>query len=187
MVLSGAFLPAAAFALLFLEGLGHSDENVRILLRLTARIAFMFWLLVFVARPLQQLFDTETTRWLLRQRPAFGLALGAIMIVHLAIILYRLQVAEDFSLPFPRSVGGMAAYALLLGMIVTTFDAPKRAIGPRAWKVLHKTGLYWIGAAFVFTLLPQNADEFFEPDYIWFTVLTTLAVFVRLTAYFAKR
>jgi len=42
--------------------LGATDDSIRLLLRLTARIAFLVLLVIFVAWPSQQLFRTPFTR-----------------------------------------------------------------------------------------------------------------------------
>jgi DMSO/TMAO reductase YedYZ heme-binding membrane subunit len=36
----------------------------------------------------------------------------------------------------------LIAYAILLAMTVTSFAAPRRRLGPKAWRILHKGGIY---------------------------------------------
>ena len=177
----------AVFSWLFLENLGHEPDNVRALLRITARIAFFVYLIVFVTRPLRQLFVNDTTRKLLNERRSFGLAFGAIMTVHLALIFYRVAIDPEFSIEFPGSIPGVIAYTLLLLMMITSFNVPARALGPRRWRILHKTGLYFFGVLFLATLLPRSVDQLLSSERRWFSILTAGAVFIRLTAYFAKR
>lgn len=187
LVLLGVGLPATAISLLILNEIGHSDDSVRVVLRLTARAAFLVWLVVFVTRPLHQMFGTPGTRWLMRERRSFGLAFASIFVLHLSYILYRTQFVDFDVISFPGSLPGMIAYTLLLGMIVTSFDGPRRAIGPRRWRILHKAGLYWIGLLFFVTLLPRRPEQFFEPTHLWFTMLMAIALVIRLTAYLASR
>ncbi|MFQ5609437.1 MAG: ferric reductase-like transmembrane domain-containing protein [Woeseiaceae bacterium] len=186
-ILFGVGISTALYSWLFLDNLGHEPDNVRTLLRLTARIAFFVYVIVFVARPLRQLLPVDTSRWLLSERRSFGLAFGAIMTVHLGLILYRASIDPDFSVPFPGSIPGMIAYSLLLLMLITSFNTPARAFGPRRWRILHKTGLYYFGVLFLATLLPWSVDQLVSPERLWFSILTAAALLIRLTAYFAQR
>ena len=102
------------FAWLFLNRFDHELESLRTLLRLTARIAFFVFLLVFIARPLRQLVQTDTTKWLLKERRSFGLVFGSIMTTHLGLIFYRAQIDPEFSIQPLGSIPGMIAYSLLL-------------------------------------------------------------------------
>ena len=172
---------------LYLDASGTSDENLRTMLRLTARLAFLVYLLVFIARPLRQLVRTRATRWLLAERRSFGLAMAAIHFVHMALIVYRASYSPEFEFKFPAQIIGSLIYALMLGMVITSFEQPARMIGPRNWRRLHKTGLYALGIAFLSTLLPEERSELFDHDRLWFVVLTAGAVFIRLTAYYAER
>ncbi|MDX1508554.1 MAG: ferric reductase-like transmembrane domain-containing protein [Woeseiaceae bacterium] len=177
----------ALFAWLVLNRFDHDVDSVRTLLRLTARIAFFVYLIVFIARPLRQLFKTDTTKWLLKERRSFGLAFGAIMIVHLALIFYRAEIDPEFSVQPLESIPGMIAYSLLLLMMITSFNSTARALGPRRWRILHKTGLYWFGILFLATLLPADRSLLFAPGQVGLYALAAAAVFIRLTAYFAAQ
>ena len=173
--------------LLYLDAYGVNDETLRAMLRLTARLAFLVYLLVFIARPLRQLVRTSATRWFLSERRSFGLAMAAIHFVHMALIVYRASYSPEFEFEFPAQIIGSLIYVLMLGMVITSFERPARAIGPRNWRRLHKIGLYALGVAFLSTLLPEQRSELLDTDRLWFIVLTAGAVFIRLTAYYARR
>ena len=177
----------ALAVLLYLDGVGADDESLRVMLRLTARLAFLVYLLVFIARPLRQLVRTNATRWLLSERRSFGLAMASIHFVHMALIVYRASYSPEFEFEFPNQIIGSIIYGLMLLMVITSFERPARMIGPRNWRRLHKTGLYALGIAFLSTLLPEERSELLDVERLWFVVLTAGAVFIRLTAYFALR
>lgn len=80
----------------FLGTAGNSGENLFVVLRLTALSAFIVLLVVFVARPLQQMFRTPMTISLLRNRRLLGIAFAGIHTVHLGLIIYRARVIESF-------------------------------------------------------------------------------------------
>ena len=82
---------------------------------------------------------------------------------------------------------GMIAYSLLLLMMITSFNGPTRALGPKRWRILHKTGLYWFGLLFLATLLPSDRNLLFAPERLGLYALTAAAIFIRLTAFFASR
>lgn len=166
---------------------GFSDDSLRISLRLSARISFMLFLVIFVARPLAQLFPGPATRTLLRERRSLGIAFGTNHIVHLALIACRYTAFPELEYPVSSGIVGGTAYLLILLMLITSFDGPTRAIGPKAWRVLHKTGLYFVGFVFVTTLLPDPGDPLFTFERAWFVVLTVIALVIRMTAWFARR
>ena len=184
------FLGALALTLvacgLFLLVVGASDANFRRLLRLTARVAFLVLLVVFVARPLRQLVRTPFTLALLRNRAGIGLAFAGIHTGHLLLLVYRAREVPDFQLGVAENTLGALVSALMFAMVVTTFRAPARAIGPRPWRVLHKTGLYVLTAVFAQTQLPRSLDDLPQANW-WLFVLLAVALVIRLTAFFARR
>lgn len=185
------FFVTLLFATLLSVGLlavtGVTDDNLRLVLSLTARVAFMIFLLVFIARPLRQLVRTDLTKRLLKERRSFGIAFAAVFTVHLGLIVYRFSTVPGLEYPLTSAIVGGTAYALTYAMLVTSFDGPARAIGPRAWRSLHKTGLYYIGAIFLVTLLPEPGQPILAVERLWFVVLTSAAIVIRLTAYFAMK
>lgn len=177
---------SVALAGAYLQYAGLSDESVRLLLRLTARLAFFVFVLVFIARPLRDIVKTQLTRTLLANRRQLGLVVATLMYVHLGLIGYRFGTSSAINLDASAIFGGVA-YAMLGLMFVTSFDAVVRAMGPRRWRLLHKTGIYVVAIPFVATLLPETRDQLFAPDYVGFTVLIAFAAFIRLMAYFTNR
>lgn len=187
IVFFGVGIPAAAVCIVFLLAAGVSDDRLGMLLRLTARLSFMIFLLVFVARPLRQLVRTPLTTWLVRERRSLGIAFAAMHSVHLGLIAFRFSTIPGLEYPTSNALIGGTAYLLMYLMLITSFDVPARSIGARSWRRLHKTGLYFIGFIFVATLLPYPGEPIFTLERAWFVTLTVLAVFVRLTAWFAVR
>ncbi len=183
-IASAGLTGAAAVAYLGLVGI--SDENIRLLLRLSARVAFVVLLVVFAARPLRQMFATPATRWLLQNRRLLGVAFAGIHTAHLAMIFFRANHNPDFEINLAASYIGVFTYSLIYLMFITSFNGPARALGPRAWRVLHKFGLYFIGAQFALTLLPPSLDQLDDVNW-WLVALTVSAIGIRLMAFFTKR
>ena len=165
---------------------GTNDESILIVLRLSARIAFVILLVIFVARPLQQMFRTPFTAKLLRNRRLLGIAFAGIHTAHLGLIFYRVHMNETFSVtPANRPLGALV-YLMIFLMFATSFDKTARMLGPKRWRILHKTGLYSIFAAFAITQLRKAPDNL-EVSHWAFLVLIAAALIVRLTAYLAQQ
>ncbi len=168
----------------WLASVDSSDEHILLPIRLTARIAFMLYLIVLVARPLQQLLRTGWAAALLRNRRLVGVAFAGVMTVHLALLAYRFgsqPALEDP--PFNLLVGG-GAFAIFYLMLITSFDRPRKAIGPRAWKILHRTGLVWAGVIFG---LPRSLESLSDPEYWQFGLPFVIALIIRITAWQLSR
>ena len=148
LALSGAFLISGVFSATYLLLFGADDENLRFVLRLTARCAALIFLLAFIARPLHQVSATAATRTLLKYRRQVGVAFASVHTVHLLLIFLRTSLVPEFEFAPKDYVGGVV-YFLILLMLITSFDLPARTIGPKAWKILHKTGLYVITVSFI--------------------------------------
>ncbi len=180
------FLAAAAVttgvaAVVLTTGDG-GDDAVRRVLRGSAHAAFILLLVVFVARPLHQLLRRDWTRALLRNRRLVGVAFAGIHTAHLGLIVYRDRVSPEFEFALGESIGGAIVYGFILLMFVTSFDGPTRALGPRRWRALHKTGLFVVFAAFLPTLVPETQAQAFGPNGLLLG-LAALALGVRLLAW----
>ncbi len=176
----------AATVAAYLVWAGPDDESVRFLLRLSARVAFAVFFLVFIARPMFQLLPTPLTRGLLRNRRQLGLAVGALMALHLGLIGWRFGSSDELDLD-GSAIFGALSYLFMALMVLTSFDAAARFIGPKHWQRLHGVGIWLIAIPFVSTLLPETREQLLEPGYIGFTLLIAVAAIIRLTAFFAKR
>jgi len=170
----------------YLSTVGTSDESMGVLLRLSARLAFVVLLLVFVARPLQQLLATPATASLLRNRRLLGIAFAGIHSAHLGLLVLRAIQMPDFELSLGENHLGALTYLVIYLMLITSYDGPARALGRKRWKILHKIGLYWIFATFLQTQLPRSLDELGDVNW-WLITMTAVAIVIRLTAFFAKR
>ena len=102
------------------------------------------------------------------------------MTVHLALLAYRFGSQPELEYPLFSLFFGATAYLLFYLMLITSFDAPKKALGPKKWKLLHRTGLVW--AALIFGL-PRSVEALGDPDYLKFGIPFALALAIRITAW----
>jgi len=186
-IIVGVAIGIAAASAGYLARFGQTDENLIWLLRLSAWMAFTLYLVVFIARPLRAFVVNDMSRWLLRNRRSLGVAFAATHISHLGLIAYRYNVDPDIAFNYVGSIPGMLAYTFIALMLITSFDAPARAIGPKAWRILHKSGLYYVGIIFTATLLPAEGEPLVNAERLFFVPLLLVAVGIRLGAYLKSR
>lgn len=175
---------AASFAVLALAG--NSEENIRSLLRLTARFAFLLLLVVFVARPLRQLIKTSSTLTLLKNRRSLGIGFAGMHTAHLALIMYLAYRVPSFELDWTTRLPGMTTYMMIYLMLITSFDGPARALGRKPWKVLHKLGLFYLFVAFSQSQLPRSIDQLELINGV-LLALAAVALAIRISAFIARR
>lgn len=177
-------VPVLAASALYWQSVGYNDESISTTIRHSARLAFLIFLLIIIVRPLQQLVRADWTATLRRNRRLLGVAFAGVMAAHLAMIVMRVNHTPDIVFPTLILVAGGIGYALIGLMFITSFDAPARALGPKAWKRLHRLGLVWIGAVFAFSLL---ATKLATPDYLKFGIPFAVALLIRITAWLRSR
>lgn len=180
----GLMLPVIAVSALWLSTVELVDANIILPVRHSVQFAYPFLLLVMVARPLQQMLRQPWTAALLRRRRIIGVAFAGAMTAHLILIAFRFWYTPELSYPTGNLIVGGGAYALLYLMVITSFDGPKRALGPKRWKILHRTGLIY--AALIFGV-PRSLQELSEFEYLKLGVPMLLVVLIRLAAWQQSR
>ena len=179
LILIGA--PALAFVL---QG-DTSDDDLREVLRISARISLAIYLVIFVARPLNELRPSAFIAELLRNRRLRGVGFAGVMTAHLWFIGWR-WLELDLPVTARTLIFGGGAYLMLLLMLITSFDKPAQAIGRRNWKRLHRTGLYWLGLVFALTILSRLQRDPIEPLHFAEAILLVLAVVIRVVAFLRR-
>jgi DMSO/TMAO reductase YedYZ heme-binding membrane subunit len=174
-----AILLVGGSTLAYLNLAGFDEEHMLQLLRWTAWTAILIYLVVFVARPLQQLKPSALRRKLLKNRRYFGVTLAAVMTVHLVLLLI---VNEQ-----PFNIPGAVVFTLMYLMLLTSFDSAPARIGPRNWRWLHKAGLYALGAGYASSIVGRLLKDPTDPVHLTLTLLMLAAIAVRIAAFLKKR
>ena len=174
----------AAAALHVMDGL--SLESLDFTLRASGRVAFLVLIVVFATRPLQELLRKPWTARLLRNRRQFGVAFAGIHSAHLGLIVYKAYLVPEFTLAGILNLPAAVVYVLMFAMLATSFTGPARALGPRAWKVLHKTGLFVLVIAFLDSQVPKQLDQLEIVNAILIG-LAVLAILARVGAFLRRR
>jgi methionine sulfoxide reductase heme-binding subunit len=145
-----AVLSATAFL-----AAGGGAIGVHAVIRTTARTSLLLFPAAFIASSARMRWPMPLTRWLLANRRYVGVSFAASHTFHLLAIIAALRLDPDLHLAAPVLVGGGIAYVFIAAMTVTSFDRTAAWLGPRRWKLLHRTGMYWIWAIFAVSYVPR--------------------------------
>jgi hypothetical protein len=151
---SVALLCAAVFLLY-----GGGEAGWRAAVRLSAKTSLALFTAAFVASSLRVLWRTDLTRWLLANRRYVGVSFAASHAIHLVAILALVATVPEFTIDLATLVGGGMAYVFLAAMAATSFDRSAAWLGPRRWRLLHKTGMYYCWFIFFISYLPRMLVE----------------------------
>ena len=127
-------------------------EGVRMVIRFTARSSLLLFCLAFSAAALARLWPNGWTRWQRRNRRYLGLSFAVSHVIHaIAITAFAKMdpvAFADATSPASYIFGGIG-YAVIIAMSATSFDHAAALIGPRAWRMLHLAGGYYLWLQFM--------------------------------------
>ena len=122
-------------------------DGMRMVIRFTARTSLLFFCLAFGAAALARLWPNPWTRWQHRNRRTLGVTFAASHAIHaVAIVCFAIADPAGYAAATSAAsyVFGGIGYAFIIAMAATSFDRAAKAIGPRAWRILHLTGGYYL-------------------------------------------
>ena len=157
-------------------------EGVRMVIRFTARTSLLLFCLAFSAAALARLWPNAWTRWQRRNRRYLGVSFAASHAIHaFAIACFAVMSPALFAQatsPASYIFGGIG-YAFIVAMTATSFDRTAAAIGPRAWRILHLSGGYYLLLQFMVSFGKRIPDM---PLYALFLVPLLAVMALRLIA-----
>ena len=182
------FVVVAALSAAVFLWMGFTEPAVRVLVRDTARISAALFTFAFAASSLHTLFARTWTNWLLLNRRYIGVSFAVSHTVHLLtlavlFVWFTHQFIEQ-SLMRVAVMGGALAYIFIALMTLTSFDRTAAMIGPRAWRILHTAGSYYIWIIFAQSYIPRAIRD---PWYIPLAILVLLGIGLRVAAWLARR
>jgi DMSO/TMAO reductase YedYZ heme-binding membrane subunit len=122
-------------------------EGVRMVIRFTARSSLLFFCLAFSAAALARLWPNAWTNWQRRNRRYLGVTFAASHAIHaVAIVAFAAMSPALFGEATSTAsfIFGSIGYGFITAMTATAFDRSAAVIGPRAWRILHLTGGYYL-------------------------------------------
>ncbi len=161
-------------------------DGVRMVIRFTARTSLLFFCLAFSAAALARLWPNGWTRWQRRNRRYLGVTFAASHGLH-AIAIASFAVMDPVGYAAATSatsyIFGGLGYAFIVAMAATSFDRSARAIGPRAWRLLHLTGGYYLLFQFMISFGKRIPDM---PLYALFLIPLVAVFALRMISMAAK-
>ncbi len=182
-MLAGAVVAAALGGLSLLR----ADDIVtgwRNAANVTARTAVPVFLAAYCASSLVRVFGGRLPRALLVNRRSLGLAVAAIMTVHVGAILGHGAVSRDPHAVHVIDSGGLT-YVFIYLMALTSNQASRRVLG-RWWGVLHGVGAQVILLKF-FSLVVLRSWPHLGVFSTVMGAAIVAAVALRIVAFFAAR
>lgn len=179
-----ATIGAMCVVLYFAFGGGPAAAHA--IVRWTARTSLVLFALAYVARPLVQLRPTRTARDVLAYRKWIGLGFATSHGYHLAgiVAIAWPDPGAFIRAQEPAIVIAVVTFIFLGAMAVTSHERIKKAMPPKTWKRLHRTGMHLAWVSFTGTYVPAVAASPFYA--IPAAVLLGIAG-VRLAAYLRGR
>ena len=127
-----------------------SGDAVSSMIQLSVRWAVPWLYLAFAASSVHVLFPGQFSRWLLRNRKYLGLCLAAAMAWQALFIVWLVTVYRDYYVGevyvLRDVIEGVGGYLFLIAMTFTTFKFGRQLLKPKQWKLLHKSGIYFVWA-----------------------------------------
>jgi hypothetical protein len=151
-----------------------SGEGVSRMIQISVRCAVPLLYLTFAASSIRVLFTGEFSRWILRNRKILGLCFAVAMAWQLLFILWLTTVFSDYYVNevyvLRDAIEGVLGYLALIAMVVTSFKPGRRLLRPQNWKLLHKSGIYFLWA-YAFSVYWWNLFYYGDPiwlDYVYY-------------------
>jgi methionine sulfoxide reductase heme-binding subunit len=162
-----------------LTTLGWTAGALVLAARYTARFSFLWFLMLFVSRPLATLWPRPITQWMLSRQRHLGLSFALAHFVHLGALVEYLRVSGEPANPVTVIFGGLG-YVVLAVMVATSNDASVHLLGAN-WRRLQRFGMYYLLFVFVATYLRRFGMRTPpEPLYIYAALLAFAACAVGL-------
>lgn len=171
-VVLSILLVAMSAAVLAVYGTGA--DGVAVWVRATARSSVLLFMLAYVARPLRQLWRSDTSGWLVRNRRGLGVSMAVSHGLHLiAIIWYFNGFERPYQVELLTLVFGGAGFVFIALMALTSTDGWVARLGRERWQWLHRSGLHYVWFIFAFTFLGPFATG--EALWLYGPIMAALA------------
>jgi DMSO/TMAO reductase YedYZ heme-binding membrane subunit len=174
----GQRLPLFAFVLLLVATVvqwmptGFNEDFVRAMIRVTAQLSIILFLIAFMASALHRLFAQSWSRALLQHRRYVGLSFAVSHFTHLLFLCLLVSFfPREWMAQVPLLIlsVALAGYVLLAAMTVTSFEPMRTQLGAKNWRRLHVTGMYVIWLIFVQTYAAGLSEH--PSNGLWLSLL----------------
>jgi hypothetical protein len=186
-------LPMSAVMLVAMLGTDISTApGVSEMIAFSVRWAVPFIYLVVATSAAQTLFPGPFPVWILRNRRYIGLCFAVAMAWQGLFIFIMSNFFREYYFEevfyLRDELEGSTGYIFLAAMVVTSFSFGRKYLDARQWKLLHRSGLYFLWA-YPFSVYWWNLFYYENPaaiDYVFYWS-GFLAFALRITAWGKKR
>ncbi|MEM6512940.1 MAG: hypothetical protein AAF660_08015 [Pseudomonadota bacterium] len=186
-------VPMNVFMLLAMLSYDLSDPtDISHMIAYSVRWSVPFIYLVVAASALPVLFPGEFSRWCLRNRKYIGLLFAVAMawqglFIFMTSSLHTEYYYDEVYL-LRNEIEGSSGYLLLAAMVVTSFQVGRQFLSNMQWKVLHRSGMYFLWA-YPFAVYWWNVFYYDGPDLIdhLFYIAGFAAFALRIAAWGKRR
>jgi hypothetical protein len=169
-----------------------TGPGVSTMIGYSVRFAVPFIFLVVAASSVQILFPGPFPMWWLRNRKYLGLCFAVAMawqgtFILIMSVFFREYYFEEIYL-LRDELEGSIGYIFLPAMVVTSFHFGRKYLSSTQWKLLHKSGIYFL-FAYPFSVYWWNLSYYENPqpiDYVFYWS-GFLAFTARIAAWGKKR
>ena len=169
-----------------------SGPGVSHLISFSVRFAVPFIYLVTAASALPVLIPGAFAMWLFRNRKYLGMCFAVAMAWQGLFIFLMSNVHRDYYFDeiylLRDELEGSTGYIFLTAMVLTTFRFGRRHLSQAQWKLLHRSGVYFLWA-YPFSVYWWNLAYYPDPqpiDYVFYWA-GFLAFASRIAAWGKKR
>ena len=167
-------------------------SGVSSMIGFSVRLAVPFIFLVVAASSVQILFPGSFSKWWLRNRKYIGMCFAVAMswqglFIFIMSYFFRDYYFENVYL-FRDELEGSIGYIFLPAMVVTSFHFGRKHLSAKQWKLLHKSGIYFLWA-YPFSTYWWSLSYYQNPvplDYVYYWC-GFLAFAVRIAAWGKQR
>ena len=168
-------LPMSIMMVVVMMGVDLSTgPGVSTMIGFSVRWAVPFIFLVVAASAVQTLFPGPFSAWWLRNRKYIGLCFAVAMawqgtFIFMMSNFYSEHYYDNVYL-LRDELEGSVGYIFLTAMVVTSFQFGRKRLSAMQWKVLHRSGIYFL-FAYPFSVYWWNLSYYGNPetiDYIFY-------------------
>ena len=168
-------VPMSIVMVIEMLGVDLSDATaVSHMISFSVRWAVPIIFLVTAISALQKLFPGPLPAWLLRNRKYIGLCFAVAMAWQGLFIFMMSMFFRDYyyeEIFFLRDeLEGSTGYIFLVAMVVTSFRFGRKYLDAKQWKLLHRSGLYFLWA-YPFSVYWWSLSYYENPqaiDYVFY-------------------
>lgn len=186
--------PMSMFMVVAMMGVDlTTGPGVSSMIGFSVRWAVPFIFIVVATSSLQQLFPGPLPMWLLRNRKYIGLCFAVAMAWQGLFIFTMSMFFRDYyyeDIYFLRDeLEGSVGYIFLVAMVLTSFQFARKHLTSKQWKLIHKSGLYFLWA-YPFSVYWWNTAFYYgKPvmhDYVFY-IMGFVAFALRIAAWGKQR